>query len=223
MTASAATPYDAPVMGRCNQCGRTNMTAVLALIGRVGAAVWTWKRIPPAVQDRVVEQALPLAFLGLAGAVLLWLAAANIRRRRRTHRERDRLIGLFQRTTATQKRLDLAFALVELNGYRLEGLEPVASPMADLFMATLKTAVGDKQHRLRGMAASHLGALRAQEALPLLLLALEDDHAYVRANAALALGRMRAAEAKQKLTTVMQEDWDQTVRSRAREALERIT
>nr|MBI3613174.1 HEAT repeat domain-containing protein [Nitrospirota bacterium] len=89
-------------------------------------------------------------------------------------------------------------------------------------MATLKTALGDKQHRVRGMAASHLGALRAKEAIPLLLLALEDDHAYVRASAALALGRMRAAEAKQKLTYMMQEDWDQTVRSRAREALERI-
>jgi HEAT repeat protein len=51
---------------------------------------------------------------------------------------------------------------------------------------------------------------------------LEDDHAYVRACAALALGRMRAGEAKKKLEQVMQEDWDQTVRSRAREALERI-
>ena len=55
-----------------------------------------------------------------------------------------------------------------------------------------------------------------------LLAALEDDHAYVRASAALALGRMRAAEAKQKLMSVMQDDWDQTVRSRAREALERL-
>jgi hypothetical protein len=36
------------------------------------------------------------------------------------------------------------------------------------------------------------------------------------------LGRLRASEAKEKLTTVMEEDWDQTVRSRSKEALERI-
>jgi hypothetical protein len=34
---------------------------------------------------------------------------------------------------------------------------------------------------------------------------------------------MRASEAKAKLESVMREDWDQTVRSRAREALERLT
>jgi hypothetical protein len=33
---------------------------------------------------------------------------------------------------------------------------------------------------------------------------------------------LRATEAKEKLTTVMEEDWDQTVRSRSKEALERI-
>ncbi len=222
MTASATTPYDAPMMRVRNQQGQANVTAVLTLIGLVVAAVWVWKRTPPEIQDRVLEQALPLTLLGLAGALLLWLGVRRIRRFRQTSRERERLIGLFRQATATQQRLDLAFALVELNGYRPEGLEPVAAPMAELLMHTLKTALGDKQHRVRGMAASHLGALRAKEAIPLLLLALEDDHAYVRASAALALGRMRAAEAKQKLTAVMQDDWDQTVRSRAREALERL-
>ncbi|MBM4133889.1 MAG: HEAT repeat domain-containing protein [Nitrospira sp.] len=205
-----------------NQRGQANVTAVFALIGLVVAAVWAWKRTPLEVQDRVIEQALPLALVGLGVVTLLWVAVGKIRRRRRTRRERDRLIGMFQQAAGTQQRLDLAFALVELNGYRREGLEPVAAPMTELFTSTLKTALGDKQHRMRGMAASHLGALRAKESVPLLLLALEDDHAYVRASAALALGRMRAAEAKQKLTYVMQEDWDQTVRSRAREALERL-
>ena len=205
-----------------NQQGHTNATVALALIGLVIASVWVWKRTPPDLQDRIVEQAVPIALLGLGAAVLLWLAVGAVRRRRRTRAERERLIGLFQRTAAQPQRLDLAFALIELNRYRTEGLEPVAAPMADLLMQTLTTALGDKQHRVRGMAASHLGALRATQSVPLLLAALEDDHAYVRASAALALGRMRAAEAKQKLTAVMQDDWDQTVRSRAREALERL-
>ena len=72
------------------------------------------------------------------------------------------------------------------------------------------------------MAASQLGVVRDQTAIPLLIKALEDDHAYVRGCAALALGRMRVGEAKDKLAYVMKEDWDQTVRSRAREAWERI-
>ncbi len=72
------------------------------------------------------------------------------------------------------------------------------------------------------MAASYLGILQHQPAIPLLIKALEDDHAHVRASAALALGRMRVAEAKSKLESLQKDDWDQTVRSRAREALERI-
>jgi HEAT repeat protein len=72
------------------------------------------------------------------------------------------------------------------------------------------------------MAASYLGALNDKTVIPLLLKALEDEHAYVRSSAALGLGRLRAGEAKEKLTTMMEKDWDQTVRSRSREALERI-
>jgi hypothetical protein len=37
------------------------------------------------------------------------------------------------------------------------------------------------------------------------------------------LGRLRASEARAKLEEVMKEDWDQTTRSRAKEALERLT
>jgi len=87
---------------------------------------------------------------------------------------------------------------------------------------TLQRAVGDKQHRIRGMAASHLGVLQDITVVPLLIKALEDDHAYVRSCAALGLGRVRAFDAKERLTAVMEQDWDQTVRSRAREALERL-
>jgi HEAT repeat protein len=72
------------------------------------------------------------------------------------------------------------------------------------------------------MAASHLGILQDSTVVPLLVKALEDDHAYVRACAALALGRLRAIETKERLMTVMKDDWDQTVRSRAKEALERM-
>ena len=112
--------------------------------------------------------------------------------------------------------------MIEVNEYRLKGLESAVPALTELFKSTLQRAVGDKQHRVRGMAASHLGVLQDLSVVPVLLTALEDDHAYVRSCAALALGRLRANEAKERLMTVMKDDWDQTVRSRAKEALERM-
>jgi HEAT repeat protein len=191
-------------------------------VGIIVAGVWIWKRLPIETQDLLAEQVVPAAFLAVAVGLSAWLLIRRVRIRWKRRALRDQLIAQFEKEVSREKRLDLALSLVEINDYHLEGLERVASAMAELFLTVLKTAVGDKQHRIRGMAASHLGALQHKAAVPALLKALEDDHAYVRSSAVLALGRMRVSEAKAKLTEVMKEDWDQTVRSRAREALERI-
>jgi hypothetical protein len=215
--------YHALRMSQPHPQGQANLVTILLLIGLIAAGVWVWKRIPLDTQDYIIEEIIPGALLALAGVGLLVLAGRALWRKRAVRLQRERLIAKFERETGTDKRLDLAFTLIDLNGYRLEGLERVAAAMADLFMTTLKTALGDKRHRIRGMAASHLGVLQQKAAVPLLLAALEDDHAYVRGSAALGLGRMRAQEAKDKLAEVMKEDWDQTVRSRAREAYERMS
>jgi hypothetical protein len=208
-------PYDAGAM-------QTRLTAVLLLIGAVVSGVWVWKRLSPDIQDEIVERAVPLAALCAAIVIACWMLIGKIRRRRNLRRQRERLMQRFEREPSKDKKRDLAFTLIELNNYRRDGLERVAPAMTEVFVATLTTALGDKQHRIRGMAASHLGVLRDAATVPLLLKALEDDHAYVRSSAALALGRMRAREARGRLQQVMEEDWDQTVRSRAREALERL-
>ncbi len=209
-------------MPRYAQSGHANLTTILLLLGLAVSGVWVWKRLTPDAQDLIIDQAIPVAALSLAALTALWILGGKIRMRRRRSRERARLIKLFESQTSSEKRLKLAFVMIEVNQYRRKGFEAVAPQLQELFVTTLKRALGDKQHQIRGMAASHLGVIGDEAAVVHLLAALEDDHAYVRSSAALALGRLRATTAKDKLAYISKEDWDQTVRSRAREALERI-
>jgi ABC-type nickel/cobalt efflux system permease component RcnA len=209
-------------MSTRSESGQTNLIAIAVLVGVVIAGVWVWKRLSFDTQDYVIDQAIPMAFVGLVIAAGLWMLVRAFNRRRAQRRERAKLLAVFERTTVQEKKLEIAFELIDMNGYRAEGLESVTPALRDLFASTLQQALGDKQHRIRGMAASYLGVLNDRTVIPLLVKALEDDHAYVRSCAALGLGRLRATEAKEKLTAVMEEDWDQTVRSRSKEALERI-
>jgi HEAT repeats len=203
--------------------GQANLSAIVILLGIVITSVWVWKRLSLESQEYVIDQAIPLAAAVLGIGVLVMVVIKKIRRRVQQSRKRDRLLAAFQRETVRDKKLELSFALAEVNGYRVNGLEAVAPALKELWVSTLRRAVGEKQHRIRGMAASHLGVLQDRSVVPLLLAALEDDHAYVRSCAALGLGRLRASEARAKLEEVMKEDWDQTTRSRAKEALERLT
>lgn len=209
-------------MARHAQSGHANVTTVFILLGVVVSGVWIWKRLSPDVQDVIIDQAIPLAAAAVVVLVAIWVLVGKLRGRRKQKQARARLITLFESQTAAEKRLKLAFAMIELNEYRREGLEEIAPRLQDVFLTTLTRALGDKQHQVRGMAASHLGVIGDESVVPYLLAALEDDHAYVRSSAALGLGRLRASAAKEKLAFVSMEDWDQTVRSRAREALERI-
>lgn len=202
--------------------GQANLTAIALLLGTVITAVWVWKRLSPETQDYLIDQAVPIALLGAVCVVVVWAGARMVRARNRRLRRRATLLARFTRETSPEKRLETAFALIEVNNYRVEGLESAVPALKELFATTLQRAVGDKQHRIRGMAASYIGVLQDLTVVPLLVKALEDDHAYVRSCAALALGRLRATETKERLLTVMKDDWDQTVRSRAKEALERM-
>ena len=202
--------------------GQANLTAIALLLGTVITAVWVWKRLSPETQDHLIDQAVPIALLGAVCVVVVWAGVRMVRSRNRRLRRRATLLARFTRETSPEKRLETAFALIEVNNYRVEGLESAVPALKELFATTLQRAVGDKQHRIRGMAASYIGVLQDLTVVPLLVKALEDDHAYVRSCAALALGRLRATETKERLLTVMKDDWDQTVRSRAKEALERM-
>ena len=199
-----------------------NLTAILLLLGLIVGGIWVWKHLSPDTQDALIEHALPIVLAVLGATGLIWVIVRNVRSRVARRRRLERLIARFERETNPAQRLDLAFSVIECNDYRVAGLDRVAPALKDLLLHTLTTHKGDKQHRTRGMAASHLGVLQDRSVVPALLAALEDDHAYVRSCAALGLGRLRAREARETLAKVMEDDWDQTVRSRAREALERI-
>ena len=207
---------------RRREQGQVNPALLIILIICLITGVWVWKRLSLETQDYLVDQAVPMTAIGLVCALLLFIPIRMLRRRQVRSRERTRLLTLFHRETVQEKQLELVFALLENNEYHIDGLESVVPALKELLATTLQRALGDKQHRIRGMAASHLGALQDLSAVPLLVKALDDDHAYVRACAALGLGRLRATEARERLKAAMEHDWDQTVRSRAREALERI-
>ncbi len=202
--------------------GQVNLFAGLGGIGCVVGAIWVWHHLSFDTQDWIIDDIIPVLLVVIIVGLGLGTIIRKVQARRRLQAKRDRLITRFEQEQSSQKRRDIAFVLVELNEFQLAGLEAIATPMAELFISTLKTALGDKQHRIRGMAASYLGVLEHRAAIPLLIKALEDDHAHVRASSALALGRMKALEAREKLEETMTEDWDQTVRSRSKEAFERI-
>lgn len=213
---------DAPPPHPDNQRGQANVTVALALVIIVVGGVWIWNHLDFDTQDFIVDEVVPILFLAVALTLITWVNVRKVKRAKNKKKRRVLLLQKFAGEKAPRKRFDLASQLIELNDYRLEGLESVAADMAEVFLYTFKRSLGDKQHRLRGMAASYLGVVQHRDSIPLLIKALEDDHAYVRSSAALALGRMRATEAKAKLEYTMKEDWDQTVRSRSREAVERI-
>ncbi len=204
------------------QRGQATPTTALALLAVVVGGIWLWHHLDFDTQDFVVDEVVPVLFLVVAVTFSAWVTIRSIRRTRRRARQRAMLTQKFSREQAPGKRFELAIELIELNQYQQTGLEHLAHDMAEVFIATFKRSLGDKQHRIRGMAASSLGVVQHRDSIPLLMKALEDDHAYVRSCAALALGRMRATEAKPKLEYTMKEDWDQTVRSRSREAVERM-
>ena len=202
--------------------GNVNLAAIVLLLGIIITSVWVWKRLSLETQDYIVDQAVPIVFVASLSLAFVWTVIRTVRRRKERLRRRAKLLARFERETNRDKQLELAFALIEVNEYRVGGLESAVPAMKELFVTTLQRALGDKQHRVRGMAASHLGVLQDPSVVPLLTKALEDDHAYVRSCAALGLGRLRASETRDRLKVLAEEDWDQTVRSRAKEALERI-
>ena len=206
-----------------NQRGQANISVALALIILIVGGIWIWNHLDFDTQDFIVDEVVPVLFLVVAVTLITWVNVRKIKRAKHKKNRRDTLLKQFSNEKAPRKRFDLASQLIELNEFQLEGLENVATDMAEVFLYTLKRSLGDKQHRDRGMAASYLGVVQHRDSIPLLMKALEDDHAYVRGCAALALGRMRATEAKAKLEYTMKEDWDQTVRSRSREAVERMS
>ena len=122
--------------------GQINLLAALVLVAIVVGGIWVWNHLSFDTQDIIVEEVLPIVLVVILAGVGIWIIIRNIRHRRRICEKRDRLIARFEKESSTQKRLDFAFALIELNRYELKGLESIAEPMAELFIWKLKTGLG---------------------------------------------------------------------------------
>ncbi|MGZ8383413.1 MAG: hypothetical protein ACXWWE_05330, partial [Nitrospira sp.] len=114
----------------------------VVLIILIIVAVWTWKRLSVEAQDYIVDQAVPMTIIGLVCALLLFIPINAFRRRLARSQERTRLLALFEQATVQEKRLDLAFALLESNDYRLDGLDSALPALKELFVTTLQRALG---------------------------------------------------------------------------------
>ena len=105
-----------------------NLTLLAVLIVLIITGVWVWKRLSLDTQDYLVDQAVPMAASGLAIVIMLFILIRTIFRRRTKHRERAKLLTMFERETTHDKRRDLAFSLLEINAYRIDGLEQPSPP-----------------------------------------------------------------------------------------------
>ena len=56
-----------------SESGQTNLVAIGILVGVVITGVWVWKRLSFDTQDYVIDQAIPMAFVGLVIAAGLFL------------------------------------------------------------------------------------------------------------------------------------------------------
>jgi hypothetical protein len=110
-------------MSTRSESGQTNLIAIGVVLGIVIAGVWVWKRLSLDIQEYVIDQAIPVAFAGLVVAAGLFLLVRVFNRRRARRRERAKLLAAFERATVQEKKLEIAFALMELNEYRADGLE----------------------------------------------------------------------------------------------------
>ena len=129
-------------MSTRSESGQTNLPAIAVLVGVVIAGVWVWKRLSLDTQDYVIDQAIPMAFAGLVIAAGLCLLVRAFNRRRAQRRERAKLLAAFERATVQEKKLEIAFALIDLNGYRAEGLESVTPALRDLFCDDVAAGAG---------------------------------------------------------------------------------
>ena len=107
------------------ESGRTNLVAIGVLVGVIITGVWVWKRLSLDTQEYVIDQAIPMAFAGLVIAAGLWVVIRSINRRRAKRRDRATLLALFEQAKEREKKLEIAFTLIEVNEYRAKGLESV--------------------------------------------------------------------------------------------------
>src|SRR5262245_15302401 len=109
----SASCYDDEPMSIRAESGRTNLAAIGILVVLVIVGVWVWMRLSFDTQEYVVDQAIPMAFAGLVIAAGLGMLVRVFIRRKAQRGERAKLLAAFERATVQEKKLEIAFALIE--------------------------------------------------------------------------------------------------------------
>src|SRR2546425_7242084 len=79
--------YDADPMSTRSESGQTNLIAIAVLVGVVIAGVWVWKRLSLDTQGYVIDQAIPMAFVGLVIAAGRLMVVPGLNRRKAQWRQ----------------------------------------------------------------------------------------------------------------------------------------
>jgi len=202
-----------------NERGNIGIYILTRLLIALLVGFFVWGILPSAWKDDL--KAGPwglLAAVGL-GVLVSFVIIKGIWDRHAHKRAHLRVAKVFREASdpALQKRA--ALWLIEHDRNYPRRLDDAGPALIEVLIRVMKA---DTEKLDRARAANGLGVLGNPHAIPALLGATNDEYPYVRAEAALALGKLRARPAEKRLRELIEDDWDPSVRGRAKEALERI-
>lgn len=199
--------------------GNIGIYILTRLLAALLVGFFVWGILPSAWKDSL--KAGPWGLLAAVGLGLLvaFVIIKGILDRHAHKRAHLRVAKVFREASdpALQKRA--ALWLIEHNRNHPQRLADAGPMLMEVLIQVMKA---DTEKLDRARAANGLGVLGNPEAIHPLLVATNDEYPYVRAEAALALGKLRARPAEKRLRELVEDDWDPSVRGRAKEALERL-
>ena len=97
-------------------------------LGFIVAGIWVWHHLNFDTQDYIVDEIIPIIGIVVILSIGCWVIWRKWRTRQERIRLRDRLIQRFQKEPSPHKQRDLAFTLVEVNQFEVQGWKKSSNP-----------------------------------------------------------------------------------------------